>query len=121
MKLIIKSKQDYGTHIDEFVEEFQCSVVKEENCLKIEFENGVITIEENKIIQERGENKIVIEPNKINECDYDTEHGMFVLDIRGIEVESWFVGQGTVAKAKYEILMVGIEPYINEIEIIIES
>lgn len=121
MKLIIKSRQNYGTHVDEFIEEFQCSVREEEKTLKIEFENGTITIEENKIVQERGENKIVIEPYKTNECDYDTEHGMFVLDIRGIEVKTWSAYKGLVAKAKYEILMVGVEPYINEIEIMIEE
>ena len=121
MKLILKSKQDYGTYIDEFVEEFPCSVSKYDESLKIEFENGTITIEENKIIQQRGENKIIIEPNKVNECDYETEHGMFVLDIRGIEVNKTMKTTGSVAKAKYEILIVGVEPYINEIEILLEE
>jgi len=120
MKLVLKSKQDYGTHIDEFIEEFPCSVREECDALKIEFENGTITIEENKIIQERGENKIIIEPNKTNECDYETEQGMFVLDIRGIEVNKFAQAVGCVAKAVYDILIVGVEPYRNEIEIIVE-
>lgn len=117
MKLILKSKQDYGTHVDEFAEEFGCSVREEEDFIEIEFENGSIRIEDNKIIHERGENKMIIEPNKINECDYETEHGMIVLDIKGISVEKMPKGSDIVAKAKYEILIVGVEPYSNEIEI----
>lgn len=119
-KLIIKSRQDYNTHIDEFEEEFTCSIKEEGEGLIIEFEDGTIIIEDNRLTQKRGENKIIIEPNKINECDYETEQGMFVLDIKGIEVEKMAKAYGTVAKAKYQILIVGVEPYINEIEIIIE-
>lgn len=121
MNLILKSKQDYGTHFDEFNEKFPCSVRTEEEKLIIEFENSLIIIEKNKIIQQRGENKIIIEPNKVNECDYETEHGMFVLDIRGLDVKTSFKENGCIAKARYEILIVGVEPYINEIEILIEE
>lgn len=129
MTLIIKSTQNYGTHIEEFKEEFECSVEKKENMLKINFENGLIKLEENKITYERNENKIIIEPNKTNECDYDTEHGMFVLDIKGISVENYYFNNakddeikvcGTIAKAKYEIQIVGVEPYENIIEIAIK-
>lgn len=118
-KVRMKSKQDYGTHIEEFVEEFPCSVSLEENMVKIEFENGIIKIEESKITQERGENRILIEPGKTTECDYETEHGMFVLDIRGLEVETFLSlkESNLLARAKYEILIVGVEPYTNEIEI----
>ena len=122
MKLILNSKQNYGTHTEEYTEEFNCSVEKNENLVKINFDNGTILIEENKIIYERNENKIIIEPGKINECDYETEHGMFVLDIKGIKVETEYKAQegikaGKVATAIYEIQIVGVTPYENTIEI----
>ncbi len=127
MKLILKSKQDYGTNIEEYTEEFDCKVELSEKVLKIEFENGFIQIEENKLTYERGENKIIIEPNKTNECDFETEYGMFVLDIKCISFENLIREynieenklMGTILKAKYEIQMVGVEPYQNNIEIIL--
>ena len=119
MKLVLKSKQDYGTHSDEFTEEFDCSVSEENNNIKINFENGSILIEENKITHERGNNKMVIEPGKVHGCDYETENGMIVLDIKGLNVEKFSNELKTIAKAKYQIIIVGIEPYINEIEIMV--
>ena len=126
MKLIIKSKQNYKTHVEEFTEVFECTINIEENILKINFDNGFIQIEDNKIAYERGENKIVIEPNKTNECDYETQYGMFVLDIKGLSVNKEIEDMnlldepsfsGLVAKAIYEIQMVGVETYENAIEI----
>lgn len=120
MKLILNSKQNYGTHVEEYSEEFSCSVEKNENLLKISFDDGTILIEENKIIYERNENKIVIEPGKTNECDYETEHGMFVLDIKGIKLETFKENPiGKIATAVYEIQIVGVTPYENTIEITI--
>ena len=127
MKLIIKSKQDYGTNVEEYTEEFDCKLEHTDKILKIEFENGFIQIEENKLTYERGENKIIIEPNKTNECDFETEYGMFVLDIKCISFENLIREynieenklMGTVLKARYEIQMVGVEPYQNNIEIIL--
>lgn len=124
MKLLLKSKQYYGTHEDEINEEFDCTIEKlpnpngGEDITKINFENGYIQIEENKIIHERGENKLVIEKNNNYEVDYDTEHGMIVLDLKGIEVKKYKDREdGLIASAKYEIRIVGIEPYINEMDI----
>ena len=126
MKLRIQSQQNYGTHTEAYEEEFECAIEREENKLKITFDNGFIQIEENKITYERNENKIVIEPGKTNECDYETEHGMFVLDIKGLLVESFLEDleslaklEKLVAKARYEIQMVGVEPYENNIEIVL--
>ncbi len=121
MKLILKSKQNYGTHVDEINEEFEC-IVEEVNtdngaALKIVFENGFIQIEDNRIIHERGENKLIIETDQNYEVDYDTESGLIVLDLKGIEVNRFDVSEGLVGSAKYEISIVGVEPYMNEIEI----
>ena len=128
MKLIIKSQQDYKSHIDTFEEEFECSINIEENVLKINFDNGFIQIEDNRLLYERGENKIIIEPDKTIGCDYETPYGMFVLDIKGISVtkeaekinninnQEFYV---VVAKARYEIQMVGVETYENNIQIIL--
>ena len=130
MKLIIKSSQDYGSHVDNYEEIFDCTIEIEEDVLKINFENGFIKLEENKITYERKENKIIIEPDKTIGCDYETPYGMFVLDIKGLEVKKEIVDykklkensfSGTVAMAKYEIQMVGVEAYINSIEISLDN
>ncbi len=121
MKLILKSKQYYGTHEEEIEEEFECTVDKDDDIIKINFENGYIQIEEEKIIHERGENKLVIEKDNTYEVDYDTAQGMIVLDLKGLEVKKHHNVTGLIGSAKYEISMVGIEPYINEIEIYIEE
>ena len=122
MKLTLKSKQHYGTHIEEINEEFECVVEKilsndNEEITKINFENGYIQIENEKIIHERGENKLIIEKDNTYEVDYDTTHGMIVLDLTGVEVVKHENEIGLIASAKYEIKMVGVEPYLNEIEI----
>lgn len=117
MQLKLKSKQYYGTHEEEIEELFECALEDNEGVLKIFFENGFIQIEDNKIIHERGENKFIIENDNTYEVDYDTEQGMIVLDLKGLEVKKYETTTGLVASAKYEISMVGIEPYLNEIEI----
>ncbi len=121
MKVLLKSKQNYGTHEEEINEEFECVVEKIETengeVVKITFENGYIQIEDDRIIHERGENKLIIEPNNTYEVDYDTENGTIVLDLNGIEVNRFDVNDGLIAKAKYEIKIVGVEPYSNELEI----
>lgn len=124
MKLTLKSKQHYGTNTEEINEEFECEVEKtiddnNKEVIKINFENGYIQIEEEKIIHERGENKLVIEKDNTYEVDYDTAHGMIVLDLTGIEIVKYENLTGLIASAKYEIKMVGIEPYLNEIEVYI--
>lgn len=127
MKLIINSKQNYGTSVEEYTEEFDCTVEVQEDGLKINFENGFIKIEDQKLTYERGENKIIIEPNKTNECDFETDYGMFVLDIKCISFEKTIkdynieenIYKGTLIKSTYEIQMVGVEPYENSIEIIL--
>ncbi len=121
MKLILKSKQYYGTHEDEIEEEFECTVDNNDDYIKINFENGYIQIEEEKIIHERGENKLIIEKDHTYEVDYDTANGMIVLDLKGIEVKNHKTLTGLVASAKYEISIVGVEPYLNEIEVYIEE
>ena len=117
MKLVLKSKQFYGTHEEEIEESFECTVDNNDDAIKIYFENGFIQIEEDKIIHERGENKLIIEKDNTYEVDYDTAHGMIVLDLTGMEVKKHSNTTGIVGSAKYEIKMVGVEPYINEIEV----
>lgn len=126
MRVIIKSQQNYQTHIEEYKEEFECSIEFDEHVLIINFEKGSLQIEDNKLIYIRGENKIVIEPKKVNECDYVTEYGMFVLDIKGLSVRKNVKSEEElrnvenaieVASARYEILITGVEPYENSIQI----
>ena len=122
MKVLLKSKQYYDTHEEEVSEEFDCIVTNTNDIIKIEFENGFIQIENGKMIHERGENKFYVEEGKESEVDYDTERGLLVLDLKGIEVVKEDVQVGLVGRAKYEISVKGIEPYINEILIyIVES
>ncbi len=125
MKLLLKSKQHYGTHIDEINEEFECKVENtlsesNEEVIKIYFENGFIQIEENRVIHERGENKLIIEKDNTYEVDYDTANGMIVLDLKGMEINKTNNTTGLIGYAKYEIQIKGIEPYVNEIEIYLQ-
>lgn len=121
MKLIIKSKQDYGTHTEEYDEVFECTKKELDDGIIIEFENGNILLTDKKIKYTRGENEMKIEEGIITECDFNTEHGMIVLDIEGLSVEKTAESFGTLAKAKYKIKIVGVEPYTNEIEIVVEN
>lgn len=120
MKLTIKSKQDYGTHVEEYNEVFECEKKELGESTVLDFENGSILISEKKIVYIRGENKMEIEEGMTTECDFNTERGMIVLDVEGLQVEKMNNKVGTIAKAKYKILIVGVEPYTNEIEIVIE-
>jgi len=117
MKLTLKSIQDYKTHKEEYKEEFECKVAKTKNQMKIEFQDGYIIIEENKVIRRTKDNEIIIEIGKNTEIDYDTPNGIIVLDIFGLEMEKDFENTKCVAKIKYEIKIVGVEPYTNELQI----
>lgn len=120
MKLIIKSKQDYGTFKEEHDEVFECTKKELDEGIIVEFENGSILITDKKIIYSRGENEMKIEEGIITECDFNTEHGLMVLDIEGLSVEKTGDITGTLVKAQYKIKIGGVEPYTNEIEIIVE-
>ena len=115
MKLIIKSKQDYGTHIEEYKEDFSCTLKEENEKIIVEFSQGKITIEKNRIIQERNNNKIIIEAGKTYECDYVTEYGKLTLKIKGLNIEQEKRTNEFYAKAKYEIFMKSVAPYVNEV------
>jgi hypothetical protein len=121
MKVVLKSKQYYGTHEDEVSEEFECTVTNTEDVIKVEFEEGYIQIENGKMVHERGENKFIVEEDKDSEVDYDTKRGLIVLDLHGIEVKKYDTSVGLVGSAKYRISVTGIEPYLNEIDIIIKE
>ncbi len=120
MKLIIKSRQDYGTFTEEHDEVFECTKKELDEGIIVEFENGNILITDKKIIYSRGENEMRIEEGIITECDFNTEHGLMVLDIEGLSVEKTGDVTGTLVKAQYKIKIGGVEPYTNEIEIIVE-
>lgn len=120
MKVIFKSKQDYGTHVDEFDEEFDCTIEEQGDGTLITFESGSILIEDKKVTRIYGENRIEIEEGKTTECDYETEQGILVMDIEGMSVERTNQDVGTLVKAKYKIIIKGIEPYTNELEIVIK-
>lgn len=120
MKLIIKSKQDYGTHIDEFEETFECTREKVAGGLILNFDSGNIIISDKKITYKRGENEMNIEEGIVTECDFNTEYGMMVLDVEGKGVEITGNMIGLIARANYLIKIVGVEPYKSEIEIVLE-
>ena len=61
MKVQIKSKQDYGTHIDEVTEEIECELKKSNELIELKNDILHIIIEENKIVQNRYGNNITVE------------------------------------------------------------
>ena len=112
MKVQIKSRQDYGTHIDEVAEEIECELQKKDEFVEIKNDILHIIIEENKIIQDRYDNRIVVEYQKENECEYITEYGTIKIKTKGISIQK---GEKQII-ARYEI-EIGGQKYINEIEI----
>lgn len=112
MKVQIKSKQDYGTHIDEAIEEIECELKKSNELIELKNDILHIIIEENKIVQNRYGNNITVEYQKENECEYITEYGTFKMKTKGISIQK----SEKQIIAKYEI-EIGGQRYLNEIEI----
>ncbi len=112
MKIQIKSRQDYGTHIEEMNEKIECEVVKEKDFIELKNNDIHILIYDKKIIQNRNGNEIIIEEGKVNETDYLTPYGVLKLITKGIAVMK---KENTVI-AKYKISLNGQE-YMNELEI----
>lgn len=112
MKVQIKSKQDYGTHIDEVTEEIECELKKNNELIELKNDILHIIIEENKIVQNRYGNNITVEYQKENECEYITEYGTFKMKTKGISIQK----SEKQIIAKYEI-EIGGQRYLNEIEI----
>lgn len=112
MKVQIKSKQDYGTHIDEVTEEIECELKKSNELIELKNDILHIIIEENKIVQNRYGNNITVEYQKENECEYITEYGTFKMKTKGISIQK----SEKQIIAKYEIEICG-QRYLNEIEI----
>lgn len=112
MKVQIKSKQDYGTHIDEVTEEIECELKKSNELIELKNDILHIIIEENKIVQNRYGNNITVEYQKENECEYITEYGTFKMKTKGISIQK----SEKQIIAKYEI-EIGGQRYLNEIEI----
>ena len=114
MKVEIKSKQNYGTYTEETSETFECEKRVENDRVEIWNENIHILIEENKIIQTRNSNEIVVEVGRTNLCRYKTEQGSFEMEITGISIDM----QENLTRASYQIKISGALSYTNEIEII---
>lgn len=115
MKIEIKAVQDYGTHKEELKEEYDFNIIEENEKLTIEFKNGKIEANQNKITYIRNQNIIIIEPGKTNICEYNTAYGKIYLEIIGEKIE--IRKEPIYIKTKYIISAQGIPPYTNELEI----
>lgn len=121
MRVVMKSMQDFGTHTDESEEKDECVLSRIGESLLITFQNGNIQLEGKKITYIRGNNMMEIEEGKMTEFEYETEEGVFTLNIAADSVECFDVKEGIVAKTKYKVLVPGCEPYTNELEITLEE
>lgn len=112
MKVQIKSKQDYGTHVEEINENIECEIIREKDFIELENKDIHIVIYNKKIIQNRNGNRIIIEEEKENETDYATAYGTLKLKTKGLSIEN----KENVIIVRYEIDFGG-QKYINELEI----
>lgn len=112
MKVQIKSRQYYGTHIEEINENIECEIVREKDFIELKNQDINIVIHNKKIIQNRNGNKIIIEEEKENETDYATAYGTLKLKTKGLSIKK----KENVITARYEIDFGG-QKYINELEI----
>ena len=120
MKLIIKSKQDYGTHVDEFKEEMECIKTELENSTLLTFQEGNIEIEDDRITYIRGENVMEIAKGEVTDFEMITKEGSINMEIEGILVERNKQEKGILAKTKYKLIIGEGSFYTNELEIYYE-
>ena len=120
MKLIIKSKQDYGTHVDEFNEEMECIKTELENSTLLTFQEGNIEIEDDRITYIRGENVMEITRGEVTDFEMVTKEGTINMQIEGIIVERNKKETGVLAKTKYKLIVSEDAFYTNELELYYE-
>ena len=120
MKLIINSKQDYGTHVDEFDEEMECIKTEMENSTLLTFQEGNIEIEDDRITYIRGENVMEIVKGEITDFEMNTKEGSINMQIEGISVERNKQEKGVLAKTKYKLIINENAFYTNELELYYE-
>lgn len=116
MKLRIKGTQNYTEdHVDTIIEEYECQIKETEEKLMIQYEKGIIEIEEQRIVIIKDDRVMQIEVGVQTQLIYDTEYGEIVMQVKGVELMNDL--RQRIGKAKYEIGMLGVLPYINEVEI----
>ncbi len=120
MKLTIKSKQDYGTHVDEFDEVLECVKNEFENSTLLTFQDGNIEIEDKRIVYIRGENEMEIAEGEVTDFYMETKMGVIKMKIEGVEVERNKVEIGRLARTKYKLLLESGDFYTNELELYYE-
>ncbi|MBR3887815.1 MAG: hypothetical protein IKJ32_01820 [Clostridia bacterium] len=120
MKLTIKSKQDYGTHIDEFNEEMECIKTELESSTLLTFQEGNIEIEDDRITYIRGENVMEITRGEITDFEMITKDGSINMQIEGLIVERIKQDKGVLAKTKYKLIISEDSAYTNELELYYE-
>jgi hypothetical protein len=120
MKLIIKSKQDYGTHVDEFNEEMECVKTELEKSTLLTFQEGNIEIEDDRITYIRGENVMEIVRNEVTDFEMITQEGVLTMQIEGLIVERNKKDIGVLAKTEYKLIINQNSSYTNELELYYE-
>ncbi|MBQ6860282.1 MAG: hypothetical protein IJO08_01385 [Clostridia bacterium] len=120
MKLTITSKQDYGTHIDEFSEEMECIKTELESSTLLTFQEGNIEIEDDRITYIRGENVMEISRGEVTDFEMVTKDGSINMQIEGIIVERNKQEKGILARTKYKLIISEDAFYTNELELLYE-
>ena len=120
MKLTMKSKQDYGTHSDEFNEEMECIKTELENSTLLTFQEGNIEIEDDRITYIRGENVMEIVRGEVTDFEMITQDGSINMQIEGVIVERNRKENGLLARTKYKLIINEDSFYTNELELYYE-
>ncbi|MBQ9314577.1 MAG: DUF1934 domain-containing protein [Clostridia bacterium] len=116
-RVMIKSSQIFGEHIDSIEEEHDAILEKFENGMKIVYDNTSITILDEVVMIDRENSKLVIEKEKRNSTEYVTPYGNIAVEVEGKEIK---ISEGPIMMELSYIIKVGnAKDYLNKLQIIL--
>ena len=118
MQILLQSSQNYQTHTEAIEERIEALVSRDTGETKIIWPEGKIIIEENRIYQTRNSNQMLIEVGKTHYSIYQTGHSNMKIATTGISIHRPQEGS-LLAEAAYNIQIENLEPYKNELKIMI--
>lgn len=116
-KIRIKSSQIFEEHVDSIEEEYECTIEKFENVIKIVYDNSVITIQDKIVMIDREKGKLVIEDQIRNCMKYETPYGTIDIETQGKEIQ--LIEAPFILKLSYYIRVGNAKEYVNELQIVV--
>ena len=119
MKLIIKSRQIFESHIDNIEEKYDCDIVFFDKGFKIEYDNYEIKFDNNIFYIMKPGMILQIMLEKESKSCISTPYGLMNISVKGIEFD-WNQNPFK-CYLKYIIKLEESESYINEMQMMIEN